>query len=200
MKKAFYSLAALSLIAASCTEKGFDAPKIDPSAKEMIYLSATDEGGVMSSGATTRAGLHQTAETSIAALFSSTNGTSNRHTRTLMTAGKDANQYTGTPSVFNWSSTSSVTYSQESNKRYWDDAFGRDGKISIYAISVPGKGSTHTNNDVTLENKLTLGNTAVSATNTDWKTNAITTTITWKATNEVAPTSPATQYTAQTTD
>lgn len=200
MKKTIFSLALLSLIASSCSDNTDITVPVLQSDKEMIYLSATDEGGVMSSGAATRAGLHQTAETSIAALFSSTNGTSSRHTRTLMTAGKDASQYTGTPAVFNWSSTSSVTYSQESNKRYWDDAFGRDGKISIYAISVPGKGSTHTNNGVTLENKLTLGSTNVSSTNTDWKTDAITTTIAWKATNEVDPTSPATQYTAQTTD
>lgn len=41
-----------------------------------------------------------------------------------------------------------VSYLDAASYRYWDDAFGRDGKLSIYAIAVPGK------TDVELKTKL----------------------------------------------
>ena len=57
MKKTIFSLAALSLIAASCsdnTEITTPTIPVDPSAKEMISFSMTDEAGSPITRANTR--------------------------------------------------------------------------------------------------------------------------------------------------
>jgi hypothetical protein len=53
-----------------------------------------------------------------------------RVTKTMATATADATQSTTSYSKINFN---------DAYKRYWDDAYGRNAKLSVYAIAVPGK-------------------------------------------------------------
>lgn len=188
MKKYIYSMAIAATVfsAASCSDEvvNDDAPVIPEDQKEAIVFSMSDAGGVLSSSSMTRAGFtggtNKDLKTQIVARISSTDGTNTYHTRTLMTAEPDASANGGS----NWSSVSSVDYSGDEYKRYWDDAFGRAAKLSVYGIAVPNK-IGQTNNSVTLENKLTKGSTNVSAVNTKWQSDAENNVVEWKVTSAV---------------
>ena len=138
MKNLFYSLLfATAFVATACTstkETDFDTP-VDPNGKTAIsFVGQTSNHGL------TRAGF--TANTQIAMHIRSTMDASNvRETRTVATASMDSEQ--SAESVSNIGQ-------QDAYIRYWDDAFGRDAKLSIFAIAVPGK----TYSDNTLEDKL----------------------------------------------
>lgn len=138
MKKLFYPLTlALTLLATSCTNNQDDmTTPTDPSGKTPISFSVEENRKPI-----TRAGF--TADTKIAMRIKSTDGSNSKYTRVTATA---AAQATGTD-------YSTVTLTSD---RYWDDAYGRDANLSVYAIAVPGMSSV-TNNNVTLENKLTAG-------------------------------------------
>ena len=138
MKKLFYPLTlALTLLATSCTNNQDDmTTPTDPSGKTPISFV----GEATTAPARTRAGF--TDDTKIAMRIKSTDGTNSKYTRVTATAA----QATGTD-------YSTVTLTSD---RYWDDAYGRDANLSVYAIAVPGMSSV-TNNNVTLENKLTAG-------------------------------------------
>ena len=169
MKKYFYALCmatALGTVGCSDDEAINSGDVIDPSLKTSISFSASDEaGGGTSTKALTKADdAGFTAETQIAARFVSKEGstTNVRFTRTLLLA-KPAE--TGQPYSY-----SKVDFSGELYKRYWDDAFGRAAKISVYAIAVPGKSNVE-NGETILEKKLDDTGTAVNATsNPNWKT------------------------------
>lgn len=137
MKKLFYPLTlALTLLASSCTNNQDDmTTPTDPSGKTPISFV----GEATTAPAKTRAGF--TDPTQIAMRIKSTNGTDSKYTRVTATAQKTSTDY------------STVTLTSE---RYWDDAYGRDANLSVYAIAVPGMSSV-TNNGTTLVNKLTTG-------------------------------------------
>lgn len=167
MKKYFYALCmatALGTVGCSDDEVINSGDVIDPSLKTSISFSASDEaGGGTSTKALTKADdAGFTAETQIAARFVSKEGstTNVRFTRTLLQA-KQAE--TGQP-------YSKVDFSGEAYKRYWDDAFGRAARISVYAIAVPGKTGV-TNNGKSLEKQLDDSGTKVNdVSNPNWMT------------------------------
>ena len=158
MKRQYVYTLALSaaLLSTAACRKDIPEPVIPDDQKGLIVLSMSDEAA----GAGTKAGF--AAATQIVARISSTDGSNNtRHTRTMMNAAED-----GTPTV---GSTSAVSYA-DAYKRYWDDAFGRKAKLSVYAIAVPGKATGVENDGIVLENKLSEGDTSVGGINTAWKT------------------------------
>ena len=132
MKRNLYPFAAafLLLAAASCEKNGID-PNIPDDQKESITFSMSDGSNA---GPATKAGFTG-ADTRIVARFQSDEkGTSNvRYTRTVLKAAKDN---TGGTDDF-----SLVTYYTTDNTRYWDDAFGRKGQISVYAVAIPNSTS-----------------------------------------------------------
>lgn len=139
--------------------------------KGLIQFSASAETGSASSSAMTRAGFTGGAEygsysypTEIVARFSSTNGTNTRHTKTSLTATYDSQANKGA----NMATCSDVTYTT-GQERFWDDAFGRDAKLSIYAVAVPNHTGV-TNNTNTLFNLVQKGSSNVSSVNTNWQT------------------------------
>ena len=164
MKKYFYALCmatALGTVGCSDDEVINSGDVIDPSLKTSISFSASDgAGGGTSTKALTKADDGFEATTQIAARFVSQEGstTNFRFTRTLLRAAAKGSE-----------SYSDVTYDNAYN-RYWDDAFGRAAKISVYAIAVPGKIDV-TNDRKKLEEKLDDTGTEVNATsNPNWKT------------------------------
>ena len=132
------TLAAL-LVASACTSDiKDDIENIDPSSKTAISFSVEENHTPM-----TRAGF--TASTKIAMRIKSENGTAAKYTRTVATASAAA---------------SGKEYSDISIDgayiRYWDDAFGRAAKLSVFALAVPNKTDV-VNNGKNVEQKLTAG-------------------------------------------
>ena len=122
-------LAATALFATSCSTDEL-SNLLPDSMKTPIEFSMTDAAGTQASGTMTRAGF--TASTRIIARMQSDkkDATSEtRYTKCVMTAttqtSAEANGY------------STVAYASDAEKRYWDDAFGRQGQISVYAVAIP---------------------------------------------------------------
>lgn len=177
MKKTIFSLALLSLVASSCSDTADLINSIvNPEDKEMIRFSTNESHAPLTrAGFTGGTTYNAETKTQIVARIRSVDNSSNvRHTRTLMTADPDPAAANGT----NWNSVSAVDYSGDEYKRYWDDAFGRAAHLSIYAVAVPNKTSV-TNNSTALESLVDYSGTAVSTTNTKWKTGAEVNTIAW---------------------
>lgn len=134
MKKFFYPLMMFAALATTaCTNTQDDiTDTTDPSGKTPISFV----GEATNAPAKTRAGFD--ANTKIAMRIKSTNGSSTVYTRAVATANKEKDN---------------VGYSAVNltEARYWDDAFGRDAQLSVYAIAVPGA-----NADL-FENKLSAG-------------------------------------------
>lgn len=173
MKKYIYSiLAATAFVAAGCSDKDdLINAESDPNGKESIAFSTSVSTG-NSSSAVTRAGFtggtefgNTTYATQIVARFySEKSSTEVRHTKTLLSASYDPDANKGA----NMGSFSTVSY-VSGNERYWDDAYGRDAKLSVYAVAIPNQ-SDVTNNSTTLFNLVQKGQTNVSATNSNWQT------------------------------
>ena len=115
---------ATALAATACTNTTEDPSEtVDPSGKTAISFV-----GESSSAPTTRAGFKE--KTQIAMHIRSTKDASNiKETRTLANALKDATQKDD--------SYSSIEAPNNANIRYWDDAYGRDAKLSVFAVAVP---------------------------------------------------------------
>lgn len=181
MKKTNLLLAlATTLVATSCSQDVIQEPTIPDSEKTKIEFSASDKGGIAAGVASTRAGFNGVTgsngfnadlKTQIVARISSTDGTNTRHTRTLLVASPENTQTNA--------SFSKVEFAQEGDYRYWDDAFGRDAKLSVYAIAVPNKNGI-SNGTETLEAHIKPGTTNVSNVNTNWKSDTEDNLVSWK--------------------
>lgn len=160
MKNLLYPLLfATAFMATACTNTQDDVNEIiDPSGKTAISFVGQDNARLV-----TRAGFEK--ETQIVMHIRSNKkegkDTDVRETRTLASAAIDSEKSA--------SSTSAVSQ-QSAYVRYWDDAFGRDAQLSVFAIAVPGKKY----DDSTLEGKLA----AVSEGKT-WNETALSEEVTW---------------------
>lgn len=177
MKKYIYpmALAATLLTTTGCSDDEVnDAPVIPDDQKEMISFSVSDEA------ASTRAGLHGTNATDLVLRIMSENKKTNAKTyvRTKVSATKEV---TGTDN-----STFSKISIDGLYKVYWDDCYGRDALLSVYAVAVPGQAVNESSK--LKENSLTAGDGSTSA---KWGTND-TNTINWsvsykKSDSEINP-------------
>lgn len=137
MNKLYSSLiVATALVTTACTnDLENDTNAVVSGDKEAIAF-------VGQNNTTTRAGF--TERTEIVMHIRSTKDASNiRETRTQAYAAADAS-LTST-------SFSAIESPTNENVRYWDDAYGRDAKLSVFAVAVPGKtgiknGSTYLSN------------------------------------------------------
>lgn len=162
MKKTIFLLALLSLVASSCSDiDNFINEIIDPNDKEMISFSMSDGSEALGAARSmTRAVTHEkfAAETRIVMYMRSNkdNGTTDvRGNKTVCQTIACANSGTD---------HSDITF-ETANKRYWDDAFGRAGFLSVYAVAIPGSTSTTVLNADNLKDN----STAVAVDNT-WRT------------------------------
>lgn len=137
MNKLYYSLiVATALATTACTnDLENDTTEVVSGNKEAISF-------VGQNNTTTRAGF--AAQTEIAMHIRSTKDDNNiRETRTQAYAAADASLIS--------TSFSAIESPTDENVRYWDDAYGRDAKLSVFAVAVPGKtgiknGSTYLSN------------------------------------------------------
>ncbi len=160
MKKYIIPLSIVAAtFAASCSSDENLPQEIDNSMKTPIEFSMTDQTGSATIGAEsyraqTRAGF--SAQTRIVMRMMAekiTLGSSET------TASKT--KYTKTEAVAETEATgagySAVKFNNDNNtinQRYWDDAYGRDTQLSIFAVAVPGK---TTSNMLTLKGDNTWG-------------------------------------------
>ncbi len=132
MKKYIYPMAltATLLATAACSDDEVnDIQQVPDSQKEMISFSLSDAQGAVTR-AMTRAGF--ASETTILMhIESKKNGQDSwRNTRTTAVAAAHSNHEN------KWSD---VSFTTDATKRYWDDCYGRNGELSIYAVAIPGK-------------------------------------------------------------
>lgn len=165
MKKLFYPLTlALTLLATSCTNNQEDITNTtDPSGKTPISFV----GEATTAPAKTRAGFE--ANTQIAMHIRSTKDKDNKkETRVLLTASEDETR--------NETSFSAIEAANSDYIRYWDDAYGRDAKLSVFAIAVPGKidatnGKDSESKDIALVDHL--------AASSGWSIGVLSESVTW---------------------
>ena len=156
MNKLYSSLiVATALVTTACTnDLENDTNAVVSGDKEAIAF-------VGQNNTITRAGF--TADTQIAMHIRSTKDASNiRETRTYANALKDAS-----PTSASFSTIETPT---NDNVRYWDDAYGRDAKLSVFAVAVPGEKDVKNNGEY-LANLLS-GTSA-------WKDGVLDETISW---------------------
>ena len=127
MKKINYLLMTAAVMSTACSNVELEQ-FVPNSMKNQITFSGE-------SNTSSRAGLHSTASTQVIMhIKSERNGSSAegdvRVTKTMATATADKTQSTDSYSEINFN---------DAYKRYWDDAYGRDAQLSVYAIAVPGK-------------------------------------------------------------
>lgn len=159
MKVLFYPLlVATAMVATACTnDLEDDIEVIDPSTKTEITFVGQDN-----SARITRAGFVE--QTQIAMHIRSTKDADHiRETRTYAIALADA--------TLDNSSFSSIKAPTDANVRYWDDAYGRDANLSVFAVAVPGS-IVAMNNNTKLLNLL--------AGNETWNAGALSEKIDWK--------------------
>ena len=168
MKKYLFPAAlATTLLATSCSDNDMAEPITPDGQKELISLTLGlgDDMPAMAKRAS-RASYGFTGDTRILMRIQSDEIDDNkvatgnhRYTKTLATAGVcGANPSTGADQQF----------SSVSPGRYWDDAFGRNAYLSVFAVAIPNK------NDEDL-----LREDALRGSSTNWETTANDNKITW---------------------
>ena len=131
MKKLFYPLMlATAFVATACTNNlEDDVTPVDPNGKTPISFIAENNNQPV-----TRVGFEGDSKsyTEVAMHIRSNEkgGTGIRETHTLAKATHDTDKTS--------TSVSGISSLSDSHTRYWDDAFGRDAQLSVFAIAVPG--------------------------------------------------------------
>ncbi len=152
MKKYIIPLALAAMAFASCNKEEIVIPDDQ---KEMISFSMSDGTPMTKAGFTG-------AETRIVARFQSDEkgGSGVRYTKTVLKAnvgGSGTDDY------------STVEYYTGANTRYWDDAFGRKGQISVYAVAIPNSTDATKLTEAKLSGSATAWQTEATPDNTiDW--------------------------------
>ena len=154
---------------ASCSDDTTGGGNVsDNNGKELIALSGNDNG--VTRAALTRGGFSKTAETMVEMRIKAEDVsgtiTTPRYAKATATAGVETTEDN--------IKLSKLTYA-DGTARYWDDAFGRNSKLTIYAFAIPGKKDATLLPDWKFENM-----TAVDAsTNPNWYTGDESTTVSW---------------------
>ena len=126
MKKVYYflALAASIMVLDYCRKEPVPEPEKDYTPEGAISFSLSDGAAITKAGFTAE-------RTRIIARMQSDekNGTGTLYVRSVLCAKKTNNN--------DIAGYSEVDYYTNGETRYWDDAFGRNGQISVYAVAVP---------------------------------------------------------------
>ena len=127
-----FSMAA-ALMMTACSVDDVISTEKDDSEKTPIEFSMTDNtGATVAVSGNTRAGF--SSETGVVMRMVASNGAQTPSYRYTKTTAEASEQNSSTE-------LSEITFSDKSTAttRYWDDAYGRNTKLSVYAVAVPGK-------------------------------------------------------------
>lgn len=150
MKKYIYPMALVAALATTtaCSDDDDVIQNIPDELKEKISFSLSDESAV------TRAGFTGADTRIVCRIQSDADGKSSLYTRTVLKATKDNT----TDETALLTSYSKVSYYTTDNTRFWDDAYGRAAKLSVYAVAIPNS----TSDSKLKESKLAGGSTWAS--------------------------------------
>jgi len=177
MKKLFkYTLPAIALCAlASCSDNDSVSAPVDPNAGKELIALVEDNGYGVTRATPTPVGFNSATKV-VMRIKAENNSTDVRYTQAVAEAGANITA-AETSTTFNHfgfvGQHSDLTYAS-GQERYWDDAFGRESKLTVYAVAVPDKNSTVTDALTTItEGKVTgtiLDQTGTATTNPNWYT------------------------------
>ena len=181
MKQTFYPLClALGLLATACSSDSPTLPDNQPenALKTPITFSSGVAGGSVGRVVTGGTGFTYNAFTENTGIVMN-----------IVSQQGEADTYRSTRTVAKTQTSSSIenNITFESNDvRYWDDAFGRSAKMSVYAVAVPGNALDAGSGTTKLINTSLTGFTGTEGT---WQEVSINSTITWTvSTNQTTAT------------
>ena len=146
MKKyLYYTLTALALVAlmacsdeASSTSSG--TTPTPEGGKTLIAFS--QEGSAMSTRAMTRSGFTANTKVVMRIKAQGAAATDVRFAQVVATASAETTVADACNTGYGLAGTHSHLTYAAGQERYWDDAFGRDSKLTVYAVAVPNKSVT----------------------------------------------------------
>lgn len=154
---------ATALLLSACSTDDVVTTAKDDSEKTPIEFSMTSDGSSTSAvSGNTRAGFSASTGIVMRMVAQKTANSSTEYKYTKTSASTSGDQSS--------SDCSTVSFTDNGSTRYWDDAYGRDTKLSIYAVAVPGKTG--------IKNLDNLGSTGESSWSTS-STTVPTNTIAW---------------------
>lgn len=140
-----YTLTALALVAlmacsdeASSTSSG--ATPTPEGGKTLIAFS--QEGSAMSTRAMTRSGFTANTKVVMRIKAQGAAATDVRFAQVVATASAETTVADACNTGYGLAGTHSHLTYAAGQERYWDDAFGRDSKLTVYAVAVPNKSVT----------------------------------------------------------
>lgn len=153
-----FVLAALAACSDSATDASGPAP-VDGK-KELIAFS--QEGSAMTRASLTRTGFTSTTKVVMRIKAEGQTATDVRYSQTVATAAPQTTANDECNTGYGLVGTHSHLTYVANHERFWDDAFGRDSKLTVYAVAVPDKND----NAVLADNILNQsGSTVVDANN-----------------------------------
>ena len=163
-----YTLTALALMAlVACSEEGSSTSSGTTPTPEggKTLIAFSQEGSAMTTRAMTRAGFDSNTKVVMRIKADGKTASDVRYTQAVATASAQKSADDACNTDYGLSGAHShLTYADGQN-RYWDDAFGRDTKLTVYAMAVPNKS---VDDNVIADNKLDQdGGTTVAP---DWYT------------------------------
>lgn len=163
-----FTLPALALCAAVACSKTAVEPVNPNAGKELIAFS--QEGSALTKAALTKAGFEK--DTKIVVRIKAVNSGTNavRYSQAIATAQAETTADDACNTEFKLEGTHSHLKYLSNQHRYWDDAFGRNSQLTVYAVAVPDQ------DDATIipDNILSVNGTAQTVvdanTNPNWYT------------------------------
>lgn len=143
--------------------------------KELIAFS--QEGSAMTRAAMTRSGFDTSTKVVLRIQAEGATSSDIRYTQAVATASAQTSADDACNTGYGLSGTHSHLTYAAGQERYWDDAFGRDSKLTVYAVAVPNKSNIIADNilDQTSPTTVSPGWYTVATENTkiNWQVSTI---------------------------
>ena len=172
-----YTLTALALVALMACSEDASSPSsglAPDGGKELIAFS--QEGSAMTTRAMTRAGFDSNTKVVMRIKADGETASDVRYTQAVATASAQIASDACNTDYGLVGSHSHLTYAAGQN-RYWDDAFGRESELTVYAVAVPNKSNIIADNilDQTSPTTVSPGWYTVATENTkiNWQVSTI---------------------------
>ena len=173
-----YTLTALALVALMACSEDASSPSsglAPDGGKELIAFS--QEGSAMTRAAMTRSGFDTSTKVVLRINAEGATSSDIRYTQAVATASAQTTDDDACNTGYGLVGTHSHLTYAAGQERYWDDAFGRDSKLTVYAVAVPNKSNIIADNilDQTSPTTVSPGWYTVATENTkiNWQVSTI---------------------------
>ena len=173
-----YTLTALALVALMACSEDASSPSsglAPDGGKELIAFS--QEGSAMTRAVMTRSGFDTSTKVVLRIKAEGATSSDIRYTQAVATASAQTTDDDACNTGYGLVGTHSHLTYAAGQERYWDDAFGRDSKLTVYAVAVPNKSNIIADNilDQTSPTTVSPGWYTVATENTkiNWQVSTI---------------------------